>query len=470
MSPAFARRWPAAIVLMLAALMDLVDGTIVNVALPVVRADLHASATDVEWFVSAYLLAFAATLIAAGRVGDRLGRRRLFLGGVAVFGVASLLCGLAQTPAQLIAARALEGVAAGVIAPQVLGSFRAMFAGQERGAAFGLYGAVAGFAVAIGLLAGGLLTDADLFGWGWRTIFLVNLPIVVAVLALGALLVPETRDDAPGRMDVPGAALLAASLVAIVLPLLEGRRLGWPLWGWALLAGGLAGLGALAALDARRSRAGSEVAPLVPTPLLRLPAVSVGLLVQALFAASMQGVVLTATLWLAGDQGWSPTHIGLSYLILCLGSFISAPIAIPLALRFGRWVLAGGGLTMALGAGLLAWPDGSVSTLELAPGLFLFGFGLCLMTVPLINVVLSAAPAGVAGEAGGLFSTAQQLGGAIGVALVGTLFFHQGGAFDQTAPWVAAALVVTAALCLALPRTAVEDPEAEVEREAVAVA
>lgn len=467
MSPGFTRRWPAAIVLMLAALMDLVDGTIVNVALPVVRADLHASGTDVEWFVSAYLLAFAATLIAAGRIGDRVGRRRLFLGGVALFGVASLLCGLAQTPGELIAARALEGVAAGVIMPQVLASLRAMFGGRERGAAFGMYGAVAGFAVAIGLLAGGLLTDADLFGWGWRTIFLVNLPIVVVVLVSGSFLVPETRDRQPPRMDVPGAVLLAASLVAIVLPLLEGRRLGWPVWGWALLAGGLLGLGALAWLDARRERAGRAVAPLVPVPLLRLPAVSVGLVVQALFAGSMQGVVLITTLWLSGDQGWTPTHIGLSYLILCLGSFISAPMAIPLAMRLGRLVLVAGGLAMALGAALLAVPDGHVTTLTLAPGLFAFGFGLCLLTVPLVNVVLSAAPAGVAGEAGGLFSTAQQLGGAVGVALVATAFFDQGGAFDEAVPWVVGALVVTAALCLALPRTAVEDPEAAVEGEAL---
>lgn len=470
MSPAFTRRWPAAIVLILAALMDLVDGTIVNVALPVMRADLHASGTDVEWFVSAYLLAFAATLIAAGRIGDRVGRRRVFLGGVALFGVASLLCGVAQSPGQLIAARALEGVAAGAIAPQVLGSLRAMFSGRERGAAFGLYGAVAGFGVAIGLLAGGLLTDADVFGWGWRTIFLVNLPIVVVVLVAGAALVPETREETRARMDVPGAVLLAASLVAIVLPLLEGRRLGWPVWGWGLLGAGLLGLVALARLDAGRARAGSDVAPLVPTGLLRRPAVSAGLAVQALFAASMQGVVLTATLWLSGDQGWTPTHIGLSYLILCLGSFISAPIAIPLALRFGRLVLVAGGLAMALGAALLALPDGTVTTLELAPGLFAFGFGLCLLTVPLVNVVLSAAPAGVAGEAGGLFSTAQQLGGAIGVALAGTVFFGHGGSFDETAPWAAGALIVTAALCLALPRTAIEDPEAEVEGETVAVA
>jgi predicted MFS family arabinose efflux permease len=205
-------------------------------------------------------------------------------------------------------------------------------------------------------------------------------------------------------------------------------------------------------------------------PLLRLPAVSVGLVVQTLFAASMQGVSITLTLWLSAARGWTPTHIGLSYLVMCLGSFISAPIAIPLALRFGRLVLVAGGLAMALGAVLLTIPDGDVTTLQLAPGLFAFGFGLCLLTVPLVNVVLSAAPVGVAGEAGGLFATAQQLGGALGVALAGTVFFDHAGSFADTAPWAAGALVVTAALCLALPRSAVEDPEAEVEPQRVAVA
>jgi MFS family permease len=170
----YPRRWLAAVVMIGAAMMDLIDITVVNVALPTIRSDLGASGTQLEWVVSAYMLAFAATLIVAGSFGDLLGRKRIFCGGIAVFGLASLAAGLAQTPAELIAARVVQGAAAAAMIPQLLGTFRAMFSGEERGKAFGLYGAILGFASALGLILGGALTQADLFGWGWRTVFLVT--------------------------------------------------------------------------------------------------------------------------------------------------------------------------------------------------------------------------------------------------------------------------------------------------------
>lgn len=169
-------RWAAAVVMLVGTLMDLVDGSIVNVALPTVRADLHASGVQLQWVISAYMLAFAATLITAGSLGDLLGRKRLFLIGTALFAAASLGSGIAQTPVELIVARAVQGTAAGIMTPQLLASFRAMFSGPELGQAFGFYGMSAGFATAIGVLAGGALTSADLFDWHWRTVFLINLP------------------------------------------------------------------------------------------------------------------------------------------------------------------------------------------------------------------------------------------------------------------------------------------------------
>jgi EmrB/QacA subfamily drug resistance transporter len=459
-----AHRWPAAIVLMIGALMDLVDATIVNVALPTVRDDLHASATQLEWIVSAYMLAFAAGLIAAGRLGDRIGRRRLFVTGVAAFAVASLLCGLSRSPGELIAARALEGAAAATLLPQVLATLRSLFTGAERGAVFGIYGAVSGLAVALGVLAGGLLTDADLFGWSWRTIFLVNLPIAAAVLPAALILVPESRDrDAP-RLDAVGTLLLAASLVAIVLPLAEGRALGWPAWCPVLIAAGLLGLAALGRLDARE-RPG--IAPLLPTRLLRVPAFATGVVVQLGFGAGLQGISLAFTLWLAGAQHFSPTHIGLTYLVLCAGSFASAGPAIPLATRFGRLVLVAGAGLMAAGTAVIGiqahQAAAPVSTWALAPALFVIGFGLCLLAVPLINVVLSAVPPRIAGEASAVFSTAQQLGGAIGVALTGTVFFARvpspgfASAFTATAPWLVGGFLVVAVLALALPKRALAE-------------
>ena len=213
----YPRRWLAAIVMITGALMDMIDVTIVNVALPSIRRDLHASATQLEWVVSGYMLAFAAALIIAGNLGDKFGRKRVFLSGAALFGLASLAAGLSGSGAELIAARVVQGAAAAAMAPQVLATFRVIFGRAERGKAFGIYGAMLGFASAIGLVLGGVLTDANLFGWEWRSVFYVNVPVAVAALIAGACDVPETRDPDARRPNLPGAVLLA-SLVAIVYP------------------------------------------------------------------------------------------------------------------------------------------------------------------------------------------------------------------------------------------------------------
>ena len=231
----YPRRWLAAIVLIVGALMDMIDVTIVNVALPSIRRDLHADATQLEWVVSGYMLAFAAALIIAGNLGDLLGRKRVFLFGAGLFGLASLGAGLSMSGAELIAARVVQGAAAAAMAPQVLATFRAIFSREERGKAFGIYGAMLGVASAVGLLLGGVLTEANLFGWSWRSVFFVNVPVAACTLIAGVRFVPETRDPAARRPNLPGAVLLAGSLVAIVYPLLEGRQLGWPAWVWPLI-------------------------------------------------------------------------------------------------------------------------------------------------------------------------------------------------------------------------------------------
>src|SRR5216110_1302254 len=203
----YPRRWLAAIIMIVGALMDMIDVTIVNVALPSIRRDLHASATQLEWVVSGYMLAFAATLIIAGNLGDKFGRKRLFLAGAALFGLASLAAGLSGSGAELIAARVVQGAAAAAMAPQVLATFRTIFSHAERGKAFGMYGAILGFASALGLVLGGVLTDANLFGWSWRSVFFVNVPVAVLTFAAAVRLVPETRDRSAGRPDLTGAVL-----------------------------------------------------------------------------------------------------------------------------------------------------------------------------------------------------------------------------------------------------------------------
>ncbi|MFF5186310.1 MFS transporter [Streptomyces sp. NPDC000345] len=456
------RRWAAAVVMMVAALMDLLDTTIVNVAIPSIGTDLHASPSELQWTVSAYLLGFAAALIVAGHLGDRLGRRALFLTGTAGFGLASLACGIAQTPGQLIAARAVQGVLAAVLVPQVIGSFRTLFQGRERGAAFGMYGAVAGFASAVGLLLGGVLTDADLFGWGWRSVFLVNVPVALATLVAGALLVPATRERSAGRPDALGSLVLAGGLVAVVLPLVQGRENGWPLWGWICLAAGLLAVTGLGVSEARRH--GTTRVPLLPARAFRLPAFSVGVLVQLLFSLAMQGFFLAFAVWLQAGEGYTPLQAGLLTVAFSVGGFLTAPAADSLAVRYGRLVLGAGALLMAGGhAWVWAAVDGAADThtgaWPLVPGLVVAGAGLGFLVVPLVNVVLSAVPADLAGGASGIFSTAQQFGGALGAAVVGTVFFGHADdglteALGAAMPWVTGGFVACAGLCALLPRTA----------------
>jgi EmrB/QacA subfamily drug resistance transporter len=461
----YPRRWLAAIVLIVGALMDMIDVTIVNVALPSIRRDLHASATQLEWVVSGYMLAFAATLIIAGNLGDKFGRKRLFLSGAALFGLASLAAGLSGSGAELIAARVVQGTAAAAMAPQVLATFRVIFGRAERGKAFGIYGAMLGFASAIGLVLGGLLTGANLFGWEWRSVFFVNVPVAVAALIAGARFVPETKDPGARRPFVAGAVLLAGSLVAIVYPLLEGRQLGWPAWVWPLMAAGVAGLVVLGLIEARRTS--TTVAPLLRAGLFRVPAFAAGMGVQLAFFAGMQGFFIAFALWLQAGEHFSPLKAGLTAVAFSVGSFIAAPVAVPLAQKAGRRILAGGAVLMVAGIGgvALAAPHVGLngSPWPIVPGLVVAGAGLALLVIPLVNVVLAAVPAEVAGGASGLFSTAQQLGGALGVALLGSIFFGylNGHSFEaalvHTAPYAMGAFALCGVLALLLPRTAVSE-------------
>ena len=461
----YPRRWLAAIVMITGALMDMIDVTIVNVALPTIRHDLHASATQLEWVVSGYMLAFAAVLIIAGNLGDLLGRKRVFLFGVAAFGLASLGAGLAGSGAELITARFVQGAAAAAMAPQVLATFRAIFTGSERGKAFGIYGAMLGFASAVGLVLGGVLTDANLFGWSWRAVFFVNIPVSACALIAGLRLVPETRDPAARRPDVPGAIVLASSLVAIVYPLLEGRQLGWPAWVWLVLAAGVAGLVGLGVVEARRG--GRRSSPLLRAGLFRVPAFAAGLGVQLAFSAGLQGFFLSFALWLQAGELFSPLKAGLTLVAFSVGSFIGAPAAVPLAQRHGRSVLAAGGVLMVAGIAGVALAARHVgvhgSPWPITPGLVVAGAGLALLVIPLVNVVLAAVSVEVAGGASGLFSTAQQLGGALGVALLGTVFFGylSGHPFQaalvHVAPYAMGAFALCAVLSMLLPRTAVSE-------------
>lgn len=453
------KRWAAVIVMILAALLDMIDGSIVNTALPSIGKGLQASPAELQWTVSAYMLGFAATLIIAGHLGDRYGRKKLFLTGVTLFALASIVSAIASDPSYLIASRAVQGVAAAILLPQVLGSIRTMFNGAERGKVFALYGAIAGIATALGVLLGGVLTDWDLFGWGWRTIFAVNIPLAVLILILGTLWIPGSKERSfTGRIDLVGNLVLAVGLVAIVLPLVEGRSNGWPLWGWLCLAGGVLLILALTWFEAKR---GVEH-PLLPIALFTKPAFSAGLLIQMLFYGGMSGFMMVFTIWLQSGQGYTPTQAGVLMVAFSAGAFITAPVVDGLLAKTGRNVLILGALLMVGGFAWVQYATDHAQALHtgawpLVPGLVVAGAGLGFLIVPLVNIVLTAVPGHLAGGASGIFSTAQQFGGALGVAVIGNVFFAHADkgltdAITHAGPWAVGAYVLCAVLCLALPR------------------
>jgi MFS family permease len=455
----YPRRWAALAVLLLAFMLDLLSVTIVNVGLSAIQDDLKASATDLEWISAAYLLSFAVALITAARLGDLRGRKLVFVLGVTAFALTGLWCGIARDPAELIAARALQGLAAAAIAPQVMSILYTIFTGRERATVFGAFGLVAGGTQAGGLILGGVLITADVGGLGWRMIFLITVPVAVALIPLAIWLVPESRVEGGARPRWGATAVLVLALVAIVFPLLEGRVYGWPLWGWLCVAAGILAVAGLAVVEHRdpRRRAGA----LLPMDLFRSRTGAGGLIVLLPAFAGFSGFMMIFPLWLQDGQGRSALEAGLVSIAFAAGGLAMAAFTGRLTLRFGRLiVLAGCLLSVAGGAVLLLAVHASPEPAggwSLVPGLFALGVGMTLVMPPLTTLFLAAVPPEYAGSASGVWTTGQQFGSAVGVAAFGTVFFTvlESGrghpeAFTAGTIAVMAALAVSAAACFAL--------------------
>jgi EmrB/QacA subfamily drug resistance transporter len=319
------RRWWILAVVLMAECMDLLDGTVVNIAAPAIHRDLHASATQLQWIVGGYALAIAVVLITGGRLGDLFGRRRMFLIGVAAFTSASLLCGLAPSSETLIAARLAQGVGGAMMLPQGLGLLRESFPEAEMPKVFGMFGPVMGLAAMLGPIIGGALVGIDLFGTGWRLVFLVNLPVGILALVSGFRLLPAgTRNRALG-IDWLGSLITVAAGVALVYPLIEGRSLGWPAWTFAAMALGVAGLIGFAVEQRRRARAGHPT--LVTPSVFSHRGYTVGLATALLFFAAMIGAMLTLTLYLQFGQGYSALHAGLTLIPWSFGAGVGAGLS-----------------------------------------------------------------------------------------------------------------------------------------------
>jgi EmrB/QacA subfamily drug resistance transporter len=441
------RRWIALAVVLTAAFMQLVDISIVNVAIPSIQRDLDASYAQIQWVLAGYQLAFAVTLITGGRLGDIFGRKRLFVLGMTGFTLASALCGLAQNPAMLIGSRVFQGLMGAIMFPQTLSVIQVTFLPRERATAFGTFGATIGLATITGPLVGGLLINGDLLGLDWRPIFLVNVPIGIVALAGALRLLRESRAPQALRTDLLGVGIVSAGLLLLVYPLVEGRDLGWPAWTFVSMAAAVPVL-ALFALWERRKRA-ADGSPLVELDLFRHRAFVAGLLVAGFFFMGIPAFFLIFTLWLQVGLGFTALHAGLTGIPFAVGSALASAASVRLAPRLGRRILSLGALLITAGmAGLIATIDrygGGTHSWQLIPALAVCGLGLGCVVAPLVNIVLAGIRRQDAGAASGVLTTVQQLGGAVGVAVIGVIFFgllgsHAGAVTDQLTPGLRADL------------------------------
>ena len=444
------------VVLLSAVFLAMTDFFVVNVALADIGRDLSASTSALELVVAGYAVAYALGLVIGGRLGDAFGRRRLFVIGMAVFTLFSALCGLAWSPGSLVTFRVLQGLSSSLMVPQVLATLQATTEGPARTRALSAFGATGGLAAVFGQLGGGLIVAADLFGTGWRPVFLLNVPVGVVAIALALRALPDTRSDRPAAPDLVGTLLLGATVLALLVPLVEGRAQGWPLWGWVSLAlSAPLGLGLLVA-EGRIERAGRV--PLLPPSLLRLDGIRRGLTIALPFFTGFGGFMFVYAELTQVVLGWSALKAGLAITPMAIG-FLGVSLSTSrLVPRWGRSVITTGGAVQGVGLLVLAstvWAGGSTLTpAALAPGMLLTGIGGALVMSPLIGVVLADVPAHAAGVGSGLFSTLQQSALALGVAVYGTIFLELLPRLGEAQAYVVAVAVqvVSAAGVVAMSR------------------
>jgi EmrB/QacA subfamily drug resistance transporter len=419
------RRWRVLPAILVATFMGIFDFFVVNVAAPDIERDLRASSSDLQLIVGGYAFAYAAVLIIGGRLGDRYSYRRLFVVGMVAFAAASAACGLAQTPAALIAARLGQGLAAAAMLPQVLALITALFPAHERHRALAWFGVTVGLAAVSGQILGGVFVEADLLGWGWRTIFLVNVPIGVVAVAVAARLLPDNRSATRPQLDLPGAIGVTGALALALVPLTIGRGSGWPSWMIAMLGASLPAFALVLTYQARLARRGGQ--PVLDLSLFELRSFSAGLVINAAFYAYVGTFLLGLTLCLQAGLGRSALEAGLTFAPLGVGFAATSLLVRPLIARHGTRVVWAG-LVVALVALLGVLIDihlsgTATSPLRLGPVLFAVGLANGVVLPSMVGAALLEVPATKAGAAAGTLVTGQQFAIAAGVAVLGELFF-----------------------------------------------
>lgn len=426
--------------------MVVLDFFIVNVALPSLQRELRASAGTLQFVVAAYGIAMAAGLVTGGRLGDIFGRRRMFTLGTLLFAIASLLCGIAPSGQLLVAARVLQGLAAAMMQPQVLAMLGLVYTGERRAKAFAAYGLTLGLGATLGQLVGGVLIHLDLAGLGWRSCFLINLPVAAGAWLATPRVIPPLAGTGRSRLDPAGIALVALACVAVVLPLVYGREQGWPAWSVAVLFAAPILFGLFAWQQRRLAARGGD--PLVAPALLAHRRFVAGLAVSLVFYAGNASLYFVLALELQQHLGLAPLASGLVFTALALGFFITSIAAPTLARRFRGAPIARGALLLALGHALqfanIAWTPEAHLLAVMVPLLFVQGLGLGVVMAPLVNATLEGLPLQHAGVAAGVVATVQQAANAIGVALIGLLFYSYG--FAGSLVYLAATALLVALL------------------------
>jgi EmrB/QacA subfamily drug resistance transporter len=447
--------------LIIAFVVDVLDGTIVNVAVPAIRSDLNASVLAVQWIVAGYALAFGMLLISGGRLGDLYGYRRMFLIGISGFALSSVACGLADDALHLVLARIAQGATAALMAPQVLAMIQLLYGPSERVGVLGMFGLLGGVSAILGPIVGGALIDADIAGLGWRPIFFINAPLGVAGVIAALKFLPVGRSAHPLRMDWAGNGLVVATLFALIFPLAIGRELGWPLWCLALLAAVLPlFVTTLRYLKSRTARDGSA---LLDPDLFRQRSFGIGVAASLIFATATAGLLLSMMLVLQIGLGMDPLTAGVAHIPFAIGAGLGVGfIGRGLVPKLGRNVLLLGAGCMITGiVALVPVFAAGGQALPLGLALLLAGLGMGMLAGPLTPIALSRIDKAHAGAAGGVLKAVQQLGSAIGAASVGALFLwlangaHEAeptrAAFTPTAGVLAGLLLLVALLARLLP-------------------
>jgi EmrB/QacA subfamily drug resistance transporter len=454
----------ALVTVIVAVVLEIVDLTIVNTALPAISADFAANAEAVQWIVAGYALSFALLLMAGGRLGDSFGYRKVFLWGVAGFTLASAACGLARSAEELVAARLLQGATGALMSPQAMALMQVLFSPLERVSKLSLFGLVGGLASIAGPVLGGLLIEANLFGLGWRLIFLINLPVGLLALVSGWYFLPDRRSARPAGFDASGMALFGAAVLAMLWPLTRAEAS----WGWREAASLVAAV-PLFAWGWRHvsNRVRGQRAALFDPALLAIRPFRLGLGISVAFAAANAGFLLAFAFALQSERGETPLTTGLLHMPFGLGAMVGiAVLGRNFLPRYGKWVMVAGGATMTVsalatlaGIGKLALP-----WQELTPLLVLTGLGMGTLSGCIAPVSVAQVDKSHAGAASGLLKTAQQLGGALGIAIAGSVYFawRSNPAMPPslaTAGVVAALLMLCVVLALRLPERIFTTPE-----------